>query len=76
MKHKKIYKHLEAGAPVGIVETSKRKAKRTKKRLGESPSISKRVHVKGSTFMVPKIELKTPEALEAWRAEMVQKYGL
>lgn len=76
MKHKKIYKHLEADPPADVVQLNKQKAKQAKKRLGKSPAISKRVHVKGSTFMVPKIELTTPEAVEAWRAEMVQKYRL
>jgi hypothetical protein len=41
-----------------------------------SPPITGRVYIKRNTFMIPKIELKTPEAVEAWRQEMILKYNL
>ena len=50
--------------------------KRLKRKKIKSPTISGRVHVKGSTFMVPKRELKTDADVETWRQEMISKYGL
>ena len=41
-----------------------------------SPPIIGRIHIKKNTYMVPKVELKTPEEVEAWRNEMIIKFGL
>ena len=41
-----------------------------------SPPIFGRVHVKRSTYMVPKVDVSTPEKLEAWRNEMIEKFKL
>ena len=59
------------------IESNVRKARRNKKKFAKvSPSITNRIHVKGSTYMVPKVELKTEEEVESWRQQMIQKYGL
>jgi hypothetical protein len=59
------------------IEANTVKAKRNKKKFAKkSPSILNRVHVKGSTYMVPKVKLETPEQVEEWRQKMVEKYGL
>lgn len=41
-----------------------------------SPPITARVYIKRNTFMIPKVDVSTPEKLESWRQEMIEKYKL
>jgi len=47
-----------------------------KKKGVKSPDIGELVHVKGRTSMVPKVDVSTPEKLEAWRQSIIEKYNL
>jgi hypothetical protein len=42
----------------------------------KSPPIAGRVWIKKNTYMVPKIKLRTPEEVEAWRNKMIEKFKL
>jgi len=53
------------------------KTQKTLKKKGiKSPSIQAMVHVKGRTSMVPKVDVSTPEKLEAWKQSIIEKYNL
>ena len=59
------------------IESNIKKARRNKKKFAKvSPSIEGRVHVKGSTYMIPKEELKTDAEIESWRQRMILKFKL
>lgn len=50
-------------------------AKRKRKKF-KSPSLRGMVHIKGKTSMVPNRKLRSEEEVEAWKQEMIEKFGL
>lgn len=67
-------RHLMGG---NEIESNLKKAARNKKKFAKiSPSIEGRVHVKGSTYMIPKEDLKTEADVESWRQRMIEKFKL